>query len=543
MLEDEVCRSIHISLVDKNNEQRNITTLRPSGELLKASDFKAYSVITESDYVWEANSDDGGYTALSPEVDKLTKQKLKLSQHAVTDPAAGELSSFPHDGYLITVDFSRMKMSSCKSGTRHIRQGRPYWFYKYPQIGFIRHEENDSKSIEEMYRYGGRFVTMGGTQYTFMFSPVKSYQVDISSGDLVEIMRYPPVISNPCEIKVNVSLQGNLLVIKRLDLESNPYHRELTFSISSSDKLKQVVLHQLANVTRSYCVSAEHNLLGDKITSKIYGARAYVDRVYALLNTLTLELCQQIESQAVSSGPPSRDSTSLRTDWEPQTDDCELKSVSKGSHEWKYILSLMRDTLPNILIHKIERVQNKPLREKYELEKRQMEKRNKSEINEQYLFHGSKTTSPEEIAFSQKGIDFRFSKQTGKLLWGTGAYFAVKAAYSDNFAHHLRGSRKQMLLVLVLTGKSCSYGTRQDSTLTKPPPLPKGSSSQGRMLFDTVSGETKLPPLSRSSSSQGHMLYDTVNGETNGSQVYVVYDHDKSYPAFIITYTSNLDLR
>ncbi len=41
-----------------------------------------------------------------------------------------------------------------------------------------------------------------------------------------------------------------------------------------------------------------------------------------------------------------------------------------------------------------------------------MKERNKGEINEQYLFHGSRTTSPEEIAFS------RYSKQTGKLMWG-----------------------------------------------------------------------------------------------------------------------------
>ncbi len=102
-------------------------------------------------------------------------------------------------------------------------------------------------------------------------------------------------------------------------------------------------------------------------------------------------------------------------------------------------------------------------------------------------------------------------------MWGKGAYFAVKAAYSDKYSHQLQpGNKKQMLVARVLTGKSCSYGTKQNPDLYQPPPLPtKGLSSQGPMLS-----------------------YDTVNGETNGSQVYIVYDHDKSYPAFIITYTS-----
>ncbi|XP_064391502.1 uncharacterized protein LOC135339360 [Halichondria panicea] len=515
MLVDEMCQSIHISLVDKNGWLWNIntlTTLNHSEELLKASDFRAYSVITESDYVWEAINDDGGYKALSPDIDT----KLKLLQHPVT--AAGELPpTFLHDGDHFTVDFSRMQLSSFKSGNRQIRQSCYYWCHRDLETGFIRRYDNPSNIIiEEMYRYGGRFVSMGGTQYTFMFSPVKSYQVDISSGNLVEIMRYPPVNSNPCEIQVNVSLQGNPSILPFINPERNLQYRELNFSFSSSDKLKQVVLHQLANVTRSYCVSAEHNLLGDKITSKIYGARGYVDRVYALLNTLTLELCQQIESQAVSSNPPSRDSTSLSVKREPQTKYCELKSVSKGSLDWERIYSHMKQTLPNISIIKIDCVQNKPLQEKYELEKRQMEERNKGKTHEKYLFHGSRATSPEKIALSPKGFDFRCST-TGKLMWGKGAYFAVKAAYSDKYSHQLQpGNKKQMLVARVLTGKSCSYGTKQNPDLYQPPPLPtKGLSSQGPMLS-----------------------YDTVNGETNGSQVYIVYDHDKSYPAFIITYTS-----
>ena len=34
----------------------------------------------------------------------------------------------------------------------------------------------------------------------------------------------------------------------------------------------------------------------------------------------------------------------------------------------------------------------------------------------------------------------------------------------------------------------------------------------------------------------GSGYYDSVNGETGSSQVYIVYDHDKSYPAYLITF-------
>ena len=94
----------------------------------------------------------------------------------------------------------------------------------------------------------------------------------------------------------------------------------------------------------------------------------------------------------------------------------------------------------------------------------------------------------------------------------TGAYFAVNASYSDKYCHIDSNSEiKQLLPVKVLTGNSRSYGERNDPSLTKPPPLSHGS----------------------------HVLYDTVNGYTEGLYVYVVYDNDTAYPAYLIT---NLEL-
>ena len=31
--------------------------------------------------------------------------------------------------------------------------------------------------------------------------------------------------------------------------------------------------------------------------------------------------------------------------------------------------------------------------------------------------------------------------------------------------------------------------------------------------------------------------YDSVHGKSRGSDIYVVYDHDKAYPAYLITYS------
>ena len=41
-----------------------------------------------------------------------------------------------------------------------------------------------------------------------------------------------------------------------------------------------------------------------------------------------------------------------------------------------------------------------------------------------------------------------------------------------------------------------------------------------------------MPPLKPSSSED---RYDSVHGITHSTSIYIVYDHDKSYPAYLIT--------
>ena len=169
----------------------------------------------------------------------------------------------------------------------------------------------------------------------------------------------------------------------------------------------------------------------------------------------------------------------------------------------------MRQTLPNVTLYSICRIQNVKLWEKYALEKKQMSDRNNGDVNEKLLFHGTRNTDPCQIIESVRGIDFRYSRRDYQPLWGAGSYFAVNASYSDNFCYVDQAQQlKQLLVVQVLTGKSCNYGRKNDPNLTKPPPLKEG----------------------------GVDLYDTVNGYTNGSYVYIVYDHDRAYPAYLISY-------
>ena len=159
--------------------------------------------------------------------------------------------------------------------------------------------------------------------------------------------------------------------------------------------------------------------------------------------------------------------------------------------------------------YQLHRIQNRQLWDKYALEQKHMSERNDGKVNEMKLFHGTRKTDPKVIVQAVRGIDFRYSRRDHPLLWGAGAYFAVNASYSDRYCCIDNSSgMKQLLLVRVLTGYSCHYGKRNDPDLRKPPPLSQGN----------------------------HVLYDTINGYTNGSTVYVVYDHDRPYPAYLITY-------
>lgn len=88
----------------------------------------------------------------------------------------------------------------------------------------------------------------------------------------------------------------------------------------------------------------------------------------------------------------------------------------------------------------------------------------------------------------------------------------LSAAYSDRYSFKIPDtSHKQILIAKVLTG--CPWP--QQRTLTKPPPKPDAVSSKFR-----------------------NECFDRVHGRISDSDIYVIYDHEKLYPAYVVTYTS-----
>ena len=198
-------------------------------------------------------------------------------------------------------------------------------------------------------------------------------------------------------------------------------------------------------------------------------------------------------------------------EWEAQTQNTEIFPVARGSDEWNRVEGKFLLTMPHARMVQITRIQNTWLWEKHVAHKERLRKKNNGNVNELELFHGTCANEPKMIYEGETGFDMRYCFAG---VWGQANYFAVNASYSNSYAH-LSSGYKEMFLVRVLAGDS--YQCVADGSLRMPP--------------------LKAPECSVAAGIQfAQMRYDTVTGATGGSQVYMTYDNDKAYPAYLLQY-------
>ena len=490
--------------------------------MVRVTDLVGFRTTTEPivvNFEWKMKYSEAQVIPLSRKVQQQLTDFYNTSKaHKITVLLKGEL---------FAADVTSLKLVKVKTGEsfaliREVRQ--PVWYYCLDTKKFVEHTAADSQALENLYRYGGSFITLAGENYTLDLT--KMQQINLNTGEGITVKRDPAIAhSKAPEFAVSIAVRGlsNGLdsAVKAVQDKLRSFLCSCTFTNEFvhciPEEWQEIILVQVNNAAREYCVKiGSFGIQNGRLTMQLQGARDVVDRVQVVLKEYCLELQQHVLAQISYAFKQEIQLTSVSNypqEWEPQQNDIELFDVQKGSGEWSKIYGLMKQTIPTVNMVCLERIQNCKLWDKYALEKKHMSERNGGDarVNEKLLFHGTRGTDPQTIMISPKGIDFRYSRRDYQLLWGTGAYFAVNASYSDNYCYVDQKLRvKQLLLVKVLTGNSCSYGTSNDPNLTKPPPLTQGN------------------PL----------LYDTVNGFTNGSCVYIVYDHDKAYPAYLISYLS-----
>lgn len=186
-----------------------------------------------------------------------------------------------------------------------------------------------------------------------------------------------------------------------------------------------------------------------------------------------------------------------------------LLDWTQDSDEYERVTNQFLLTLPNAEILRVERIQNKMIMRRYFHRSQLMKDFGTKGLREELLFHGTSQIQPELIYKGDEGFDMRFSADG---MWGRGNYFAVNSAYSHNYAYNHNGVFK-MFAASVLTGNS--FFSASDPRLTKPP------------LLDSATN---------SSSTAIQRCYDSVHGNTGGTRVYITYDNEHAYPAYLITY-------
>ncbi|XP_033639745.1 uncharacterized protein LOC117300139 [Asterias rubens] len=182
-----------------------------------------------------------------------------------------------------------------------------------------------------------------------------------------------------------------------------------------------------------------------------------------------------------------------------------LMPLTKQSWEFQAILSEFKDA--ELTVKTIERIENRKLWEKFELEEKWM-KKNTEVMNEVYLFHG--TTAPQE-QICREGLDQRLSRIG---YFGRGIYFSNDPRKCVSYTQSEEGSKSFQLSTCtiykcrVLLGNMKVYPPGQSDKFLKREPL--------------------LEP-------GGHKYHDSVKGHVKQYDEFVIYKSERVMPEYVIS--------
>ena len=374
----------------------------------------------------------------------------------------------------------------------------PCWQFQDDSKNFTEMSSDDSKAVEHIFQnsktpsthmsspHSSSLLTIGRFVYKLDFSQMTQENISTRSTRSIKRCLKPKggqQLSN--EIAIQSRGLEECVANSLLELRETIQDRSSSKTVNVSN-----YEDEMFKFACDYCVHVQRLPGGISLA----GEAEYVRKMSFYLK----------EKLAAIHLPSSASVESVGPYWQKQTNRIEVINVVLSSREGQEIQKEFKQSLPFSTIIGIERIQNTWLWEKYAFCKRRMlEKNGVSGVNEKRLFHGTSSKSPKEIYSSEFGFDFRFANNG---IWGRGAYFASAASYSKKYSYNCGGGAKEMFLAFVLTGHSVVHPG--DSSLTKPPP--KSDSSKE--------------------------LYDSVNGQSGTTQIFVVYDHEKSYPAYVIKY-------
>lgn len=490
---------------------------------------------SDRQYTWFWENDHGTFTPYSGEDSK--RFTLAHSQN----PNGSIMLSCNQNRYLI--DFGTMNQTNTAS--QHKRtikydtnpstqvSGHVQWCYMDDGRNFSPYNLSDSQAIEKIYlsKIPG-CLQIGVSTYTFDFGSM--CQINLNTKYKRSIQRQVSSASSPCSPGLDISStldkpalvnsemkSDHLLITMRGPFDTLPLAKDklkqklksyiqeesipIQFSLSSdfSKSLKSIALNH--NVTLSVERSSR-SPTAHKVQSVIT-LKGIDQDVQIVLKSVQQKIIDYQVSMSESADLESK----CPLEWQPQSRTTEVFTVAKASSEWNRVEQKFKSTMPSSQIVTISRIQNSWLWDKYCSHKRRLNLKNDGKVNEMELFHGTRSIDPKLIYEGEDGFDMRYSNQG---MWGQANYFAVNASYSNGYSYQAPGGGKEMFLVKVLTGDS--HDCQSNHTLRLPPI--KSAPAGSKVQFNQI-------------------RYDTVTGNTGGSQVYMTYDNDKAYPAYLIIYS------
>ena len=472
---------------------------------------------------WQWCNDQGSFSYYSSDVSS------KLTTAYQSNPKGSFQISMR--GTIYIIDFAKMVQINHTTGySRPIvsmlsAASNIQWVYQDGST-FLPYTAENSKALESMYQSNSpRSLGIRGNTYTFDFNQM--IQVNVSSGCKRQIDRRQiaasasggnaiAAASVPKEVEEELRVADCITLTLRGPFENLAAAEAKVLSKLQGAVKSQVIgslpknmpselekkIRRIANKNTVMCSFEERLKQGQKHrVLKLEGIHFKLQTAVSAIQEEILTFHVNSESFEEEFTPPPK--------WVNQTKTTELFSVPQGSPEWQLVEGKFTMTMGANRVSSISRIQNTWIWKKYAFQKKRMHTKNGGRVNEKELFHGTRTNDPRNIYEGEDGFDMRYSRQG---LWGVANYFAVNASYSHNYAH-TSSHGKQMFLVKVLTGDSHDCPSNRD--LRMPP--------------------AKTSPQSGDVQMAG-AKYDTVTGNTNGSQVFMTYDNDKAYPAYLITY-------
>ena len=480
---------------------------------------------TSSNPAWQWRNDQGTFMPYSPTISRELESAYK------TNPSLTALVEINGNSY--TIDFQAMEQVNDDTGaTRKLRNYATsshaanssdiQWEYR-ERHQYMPYTPQQSASIEKMYQDGvvGQLII---SNTVYIIDPLQMHQTNSLTNYKRKIKRHV-VSQNHATFQDDVEEEEEEAATAPRDVvitlrgpHDNLHKAETllqeklkgSLSIFCFDKLPQgsttdleKKLGQIAKKHTLKCSFVDSQSSSGK-TQRVMNLKGVSFKCKAALEAIQEEVLNfHLSSEgAVITYPP---------EWVTQTNTTEVFQVKRRSSEWSHIHGLFTHTMGGQQVVQIERIQNKWLWEKYHAHKKRLDQKNNGQVNEKDLFHGTRGNDPRNIYEGEQGFDMRFSAQG---MWGTANYFAVKANYSEKYSYQ-SPQGKQMFLVKVLTGES--YDCPQGDHSLRIPPVKTSRPLRGGVQF-------------------AQMRYDTVTGQTHGTQVFMTYDNDKAYPAYLITY-------